>query len=588
MTTRRVWAPDAGQVEIEHGTTRTPMVRDAHGWWSADLPVNAGQLDYRFLLDGGEPLPDPRSPFQPEGVFGRSRFVDHTRFQWTDQGWQSPPLASAVIYEIHVGTFTPVGTFDGVVEKLQYLCDLGVSHVELMPVNEFAGSRGWGYDGVDLYAPHHAYGGPDGLKRLVNACHARGLGVILDVVYNHFGPAGCFVGRLGPYFTNRYHTPWGPAVNFDDRGSDEVRRFVIDNALMWLRDYHADGLRIDGVHAVFDQSATHILEDLAGAVRRLEAELGRHLFLIAESDLNDPRLVRPREAGGYGLDAMWSDDFHHALHTILTGERDGYYEDFGRLADLAKVYEHGFVYDGQYSVHRGRRHGRKPAGLPGSQFVVCLQNHDQVGNRALGERIAQLASPARAQIGAALVLMSPFVPLIFQGEEWAASSPFQFFTDFSSSELGQAVREGRRREFAAFGWDPARIPDPQARQTFERSRLNWDERSRAPHSAMLEWYRRLIALRREGHGLPDFRQQKVITRFDQADQWLAVRRGAAAVACNFAPQRRPLALPSAEDTADAQRWHILLSSQPPCSVSGDCVVLEPESVAILGSVCDPD
>jgi len=581
VNTCRVWAPNAREVELDLGESRTVMTRAARGWWSADAPL--GDFDYAFRIDGGQPLPDPRSMWQAEGVFGKSRQVDHSRFQWTDQTWQAPPLASCVIYELHVGTFTPRGTFDGVIENLDYLRDLGISFVELMPVNEFAGSRGWGYDGVALYAPHHAYGGPAGLKRLVNACHERGLGVILDVVYNHTGPEGCFLPQFGPYFTERYRTPWGPAVNFDDRGSDEVRQFVIQNALMWLRDYHIDGLRLDGVHAIFDQSAVHILEELAGAVRRLEAELGRHLFLIAESDLNDPRLVRPPEAGGYGLDAMWSDDFHHALHTVLTGERDGYYEDFGRLADLAKAYTDGFVYDGRYSAYRGRRHGRPAGGLAGSRFVVFLQNHDQVGNRALGERIGQLVSPARAQIGAALVLMSPFAPLIFQGEEWGASTPFQFFTDFSSPELAEAVRQGRRRELAAFGWDPAKIPDPQALLTFESSRLNWDELARPPHAKMLEWYRRLIALRKQRPELCNGRLDKVCARFDEGAGWLAIRRETTAVICNFSSRQQQVRLDFGETGSGGESWRPLLASGNQYALSGESIELSAESVAILGT-----
>jgi maltooligosyltrehalose trehalohydrolase len=450
------------------------MERGDRGWWHAHVPSGAPGLDYAFSLDGGEPLPDPRSPWQPRGVHAPSRLVDHQRFSWTDQRWQAPPLGSAVIYELHVGTFSPEGTFDGVIGRLEHLAGLGVTHVELMPVAEFPGVRGWGYDGVDLWAPHHAYGGPDGLKRLVDACHARGLAVLLDVVYNHLGPSGNYLGRFGPYFTSRFRTPWGDAMNFDGAGSDEVRRFVCDNARMWLRDYHVDGLRLDAVHAIADGSAVHILEQLAQEVEKLAASLGRHLVLIAESNLNDPRIVQPPSAGGYGIDAQWNDDFHHALHTVLTGERHGYYADFGRLADLATAFRRGFVYAGEYSVFRDRRHGRPAIGVSGNRFVVSAQNHDQVGNRALGERASLLMSEGRLHIAAALLLTSPFVPMLFQGEEWGASTPFLYFTDHAEPELVEAVRKGRCQEFAAFaghlralaarlGRAPARAPCPSAR-----------------------------------------------------------------------------------------------------------------------------
>jgi maltooligosyltrehalose trehalohydrolase len=428
MTSLSVWAPGKNTVEVEARGRRYAMTPRENGWWLAELPLD-GTFDYAFVVDGGEPLPDPRSRWQPSGIHGLSRMVDHGVFHWTDQRWQAPPLAAAVIYELHIGTFTPAGTFGAAIDKLDHLAELGVTHVELMPVAEFSGSRGWGYDGVDLFAPHHAYGGPEKLKRLIDACHARGLAVILDVVYNHLGPAGNYLSRFGPYFTDRYATPWGQAVNFDDAGSDQVRRFVCDNALMWLRDYHFDALRIDAVHAIYDSSALHILEQLAAEVAALAAQSARHLALIAESDLNDPRIVRPRAVGGYGIDAQWSDDFHHALHTVLTGERSGYYADFGTLADLAKALERAFVYDGRYSRFRRRAHGRSREGLSGHNFLGYLQNHDQVGNRARGERSSDLMSVGRLKIAAALVMTAPFIPLLFQGEEWGASAPFLYFTD---------------------------------------------------------------------------------------------------------------------------------------------------------------
>jgi maltooligosyltrehalose trehalohydrolase len=575
MTSMRVWAPGAGKVELETGGQTLPMKGRANGWWTVEADVEHG-ADYAYRLDGEGPFPDPRSPWQPHGVHGPSRWVDHERFEWSDTRWQAPPLAAAIMYELHVGTFTPGGTFDSAIERLDYLRDLGVTHVELMPVAEFSGDRGWGYDGVDLYAPHHAYGGPDGLKRFVDACHCRGLAVLLDVVYNHLGPIGNYLGRFGPYFTDRYATPWGEAVNLDGGGSVEPRRFFIDNALMWLRDYHIDGLRLDAVHAIVDTSAYHFLEQLADEVSELEGCLGRRLLLIAESDLNDPRFVRPREAGGYGLRGQWSDDFHHALHAYLTGERDGYYRDFGRLADLAKAIGEGWVYDGRYSVHRQKIHGRPARDLNGRRFVCCLQNHDQIGNRARGDRISALINNDQLKIGAAIVLTAPFAPLLFQGEEWAASAPFQFFTSHEDPELAEAVSKGRREEFAAFGWDPETVPDPQDEATFLRSRLNWDELENEPHASMLEWFRALIALRRGLSDLGRDNLRTVETRFDEQDQWLTVYRGDTAVAVNFAsePQTIPL--------LGTGLRQVLLVSKPGARADGVHIHLPGQTVAVLG------
>ncbi|HET7488123.1 MAG TPA: malto-oligosyltrehalose trehalohydrolase [Acidimicrobiales bacterium] len=541
MTRFRVWAPRATVVELDLSGRRVPMAAAGGGWHGADVDAGPG-TDYGFVLDGREVLPDPRSPWQPAGVDGRSRTVDHAAFPWSDAGWRGVHLPSAVLYELHVGTFTPEGTFDAAAARLDHLVDLGVDAVELMPVAEFPGRRGWGYDGVDLYAPHSAYGGPEGLKRLVDACHARGLGVVLDVVYNHLGPAGNHLARFGPYFTSRYATPWGEAVNLDGAGSDEVRAFFVDNAVMWLRDYHFDGLRLDAVHAILDTSAKHLLEELAERVEGLAAAAGRPLFLVAESDLNDPRVVRRREVGGYGIDAQWSDDFHHAVHALLTGEREGYYADFGSMAHLALALRRSFVYAGEHSPHRGRRHGRLDPTLSGHRFVVCTQNHDQVGNRARGERLAALVGPGRLQLAAALVLTSPFVPLLFQGEEWAATTPFPYFTDHADPILGRAVREGRRAEFAAFGWDPEAVPDPQDPATFEQARLDWSEPGEKDHAAVLDWYRRLIALRRSVPALTDGRMDAVEVRFDEEAGWLVVTRGPVTVAGNIGPQPVGLAV----------------------------------------------
>ncbi len=552
----RVWAPHADRVELTGGNRNTDMEKDAAGWWASDTsPLRHGD-DYAFRVNGAGPFPDPRSPWQPCGVHGPSRWLDHGRFAWEDSGWKPPSHESAVIYELHAGTFTPEGTFDSALQQLDYLADLGITHVELMPVAEFPGSRGWGYDGVDLYAPHHAYGGPEGLKRLVNACHLRGLAVLLDVVYNHLGPCGNYLGKFGPYFTDRHKTPWGMAINLDGPESDEVRRFLIDNALMWLREYHMDGLRVDAVHALVDTSATHFLEQLCAEVRLLEPVMGRPFVMIAESDLNDPRVVRPSESGGYGMDAQWNEDFHHSLHAVLTGERTGYYQDFGRLADLAKALTKGFVYDGIYSPYRRRHHGRPAAGITGHQLVGCLQNHDQVGNRAMGERTSNLIPPGMLKIGAAVVLTSPFVPMLFQGEEWGASTPFLFFTNHDDPELGKAVTLGRRKEFAAFGWDPETFPDPQSEDSFRRSQLDWRELERPMHRELAEWHRSLIRLRRRTPALRAGRMEEAAVRLDETARWLVIVRGPVTIVCNLAdaPQRVPC--------GEAGGGHLALSSAP--------------------------
>jgi maltooligosyltrehalose trehalohydrolase len=486
----RVWAPRARRVDVVVDGEPRPMASGPGGWWQA--PGTEAGSRYGFSLNGAEIRPDPRSESQPDGVLGLSQVVDHAAYAWRDAGWSSAPLAGTVIYELHIGTFTPAGTFEAAIEKIPHLLELGVTAVEVMPVAEFGGDRGWGYDGAALYAPHHAYGGPHGLKRLVDACHQAGLAVLLDVVYNHLGPVGNFLADFGPYFTERYRTPWGAAMNFDGRGSDEVRRFVVDNALMWIRDYHLDGLRLDAVHAILDQSPVHVLEQLATEVH----DANPAALLIAESDANDPRLVRPREAGGYGLDGVWSDDWHHSLHALLTGERTGYYADFGSVEQLAKALRQAWVYDGVYSERRGRTRGRSAAGVPSQRFVVATQNHDQVGNRAVGDRLA-----AGLDAAAALLLTTQFTPLLFQGQEWGASTPFLYFTDFSDRQLATAVREGRRREFEAFGWNPDEVPDPNDLQTFERSKLDWGEIGEPEHAALLGRYREFLALRRR---LPAF------------------------------------------------------------------------------------
>jgi maltooligosyltrehalose trehalohydrolase len=567
-----VWAPAARSVALEIGGTRRALSPDADGYHAQQAAPPAG-VDYRIVLDGERAVPDPRSERQAQGVHGPSQRLDHAAFAWTDAGFRPPPLASSLIYELHVGTFSPEGTFDGAIARLGHLVELGVTHVELMPVASFPGDRGWGYDGVALFAPHETYGGPDGLKRLVDACHARGLAVLLDVVYNHLGPDGNYLGQFGAYFNDAYSTPWGPAVNLDGPGSREVRRFFCDNAALWLRDYHFDGLRLDAVHAFFDRSAEHFLEQLVREIAELEAALGRQLVLIAESDLNDPRLVRAREAGGYGLHAQWSDDLHHALHAALTGERVGYYADFGTLEHVARALTQAFVYDGRYSRFRGKDHGKSARGLSGHHFLGYTQTHDQVGNRAQGDRLGHLVSPERIKIASALVFCSPFVPMLFQGEEWNAASPFQYFTDHRDPGLARAVSEGRRREFEAFGWKPEQVPDPQARSTFERSRLDWSELERPAHRELFEWHRALIALR---HGRPDLSAGELLNvrvRHDEQAGWLVLERARTSVFANFsdAPQRVPC----------AGTTRVLLSSHADLDFGTDSILLPGTAVAIL-------
>jgi len=523
-----VWAPHKGKLQLWLGDRTAPMFRrpDGSGWWDARVPCPAGTR-YAFLVDGAGPFPDPRSPSQPDGVHAPSEMIDHGSLQWTDHSWTPPPWEEAVVYELHVGTFSEEGTFAGIIPHLGGLIELGVSHIELMPVCEFPGRRGWGYDGVAIFAPHHAYGGVEGLFQLVDACHANGLAVIMDVVYNHLGPDGNYLPGYGPYFTDNYQTPWGDAPNLDGPESHEVRRFFIDNALMWLRDFHIDGLRLDAIDKVIDHSQKHFLVEMSEAVRALEAATGRKRVLIAESASNDPRFVLSAAHGGYGLDAQWSDDLHHSMRTVFTGEREGYLVDYGNIQDVVKALKHGFVYDGKYSVYRDRPHGSSPLGLPGHTFLGYIQNHDQVGNRATGDRFHHhpAMDPLHHRIAAAFVMLAPFVPMIFMGEEWAASTPFQYFTDHEDPELALAVTQGRRSEFGVIGWKPEDVPDPQQEPAFQSSKLRWSERGRGAHGAMLDWYRQLLALRKSDPQLGTTTMPNVEAAADPDGQWLWMRRG---------------------------------------------------------------
>ncbi|MFD8999975.1 malto-oligosyltrehalose trehalohydrolase [Streptomyces sp. NPDC059582] len=541
-----VWAPQADRVTLHcEGVTRA-LERDPTraGWWSGVAEAEDGTR-YGFAVDDGPVRPDPRSRRQPDGPDGPSAVVDHGRHVWRAE-WAGRALPGAVLYELHVGTYTPEGTLDAAAERLGHLVELGITHVELMPLCPFPGRHGWGYEGVSLWAVHEPYGGPAALRRFVDRAHELGLGVVLDVVHNHLGPSGNHLPAFGPYFTDTHHTPWGVAVNLDAPGSDEVRAFLLGSALAWLRDYWIDGLRLDAVHALADTRACHFLEELSRAVDTLAAETGRPLFLIAESDLNDPRLISARAENGLGLHAQWSDDFHHALHTALTGESQGYYADFARapLAALAKTLMGGYFHDGTYSSFRGRRHGRAldRSRVAAHRLVGYSQTHDQVGNRAQGDRLAATLSPGLLACAATLTLTAPFTPMLFMGEEWAAGTPWQFFTDHTDPELADAVRRGRRREFTAHGWAEEDVPDPQDPATRDRSCLDWSEPEREPHARVLDWYRRLLALRHTQPDLtdPDLADTKVA--YDEGARWLAFRRGDVRVAVNLGKETASIPL----------------------------------------------
>ncbi|WP_329455001.1 malto-oligosyltrehalose trehalohydrolase [Streptomyces sp. NBC_01497] len=542
-----VWAPKAGEeVVLRLDGEDLPMRRDQarDGWWTAEARAAPGSR-YGFALDGGPVLPDPRSRRQPEGPDGLSAVVGAEAYVQR-VAWPGRPLPGAVLYELHVGTYTREGTLDAAAARLPELAELGITHVELMPLCPFPGTNGWGYEGVSLWAVHEPYGGPEALARFVDAAHALGLGVVLDVVHNHLGPSGNHLPAFGPYFTDTHHTPWGAAVNLDAPGSDEVRAFLLGSALAWLRDYGLDGLRLDAVHALADTRALTFLEELSAEVDLLGAETGRPLFLIAESDLGDPRTTTPRPAGGLGLHAQWNDDFHHALHTALTGESQGYYADFARapLAALAKTLTRVFFHDGTYSTFRGRTHGRPldRTRVPAHRFLGYAQTHDQIGNRAQGDRLSATLPPGLLACAAALVLTGPHTPMLFMGEEWGARTPWQFFTDHTDPELAEAVRSGRRREFAAHGWAAKDIPDPQDPATRDRSCLDRSEREREPHARLLAWYRELIALRSREPDLSDPDLAAVTVAHDEAERWLAFRRGDLSVVVNLSDAARDIPL----------------------------------------------
>jgi maltooligosyltrehalose trehalohydrolase len=588
-----VWAPRPDRVRLDLDGTLHPMTRSDDGWWRTVVDARP-DARYGFVLNDTEAgeatgndteaseatgneddkvLPDPRSPRQPDGVHERSQLWDASAARWTDAAWHGRSVEGAVLYELHVGTFTPAGTFDSAIEKLDHLVDLGVDFVELMPVNAFGGTHGWGYDGVLWYAVQEAYGGPDGLVRLVDACHDRGLGVLIDAVFNHLGPSGNYLPRFGPYMSSGSN-PWGESINIADAGSDEVRNYIIECALRWMRDFHADGLRLDAVHALVDTTALHILEELSAETDSLAARLGRPLSLIGESDRNDPRLITPRDRGGLGLTAQWDDDIHHAIHTAVSGERQGYYSDFGSLEVLATTLKHGYFHAGTYSSFRHRRHGRPldTTTIPATRLLAYTLTHDQVGNRAIGDRPSQNLSFGQLAVKAALALGSPYTAMLFMGEEWGSSSPFQFFSSHPEPELARATAEGRKAEFAEHGWDADEVPDPQDQRTFERSKLAWDEVDAGEHARLHRIYRGLIALR---HDEPDFADpwlDHLGIDYDEDGHWIVLRRGAFAIACNLGPQ--PVSLPVAGEV-------VLAWDEP---TVGESTVLPGHSFAILRDV----
>jgi maltooligosyltrehalose trehalohydrolase len=557
MSVYDVWAPKATTVRLHLDGELLPMTAEPEtGWWRAPAELDRGPGHrYGFVLDDADaPLPDPRSRRQPDGVHGLSETYDPSAFAWSDGDWTGRQLAGSVIYELHIGTFTPEGTLDAAIAKLPYLVELGVDLVELLPVNGVNGRWNWGYDGVDWFTVTDNYGGPEAYQRFVDAAHGAGLGVVQDVVYNHLGPSGNYLPLFGPYLSGKHANTWGDNVNLDDDGAHEVREFILDNTAMWLDDYHVDGLRLDAVHALKDDSEVHLLQELAERTAALSAHLRRPLSLIAESDLNDPTLITPRDGGGfgperrqgYGLDAQWSDDFHHAVHVALTGETTGYYADFEPLGALAKVLTKGFFHDGTWSSFREADHGRPvdTAHMPTWRLVVANQNHDQIGNRAIGDRLAATLDDGQLIIAATLTLAGPYTPMLFMGEEWAASTPWQFFTSHPEHDLGEATAKGRIAEFAKMGWDEASVPDPQEPSTFENSRLDWSELESGRHARLLDAYRRLGALRRSEPDLTDPRFASVSVDYDADARWLVLTRGELRIAINFAAEEARVAVPS--------------------------------------------
>jgi len=570
-----------------------PLQRDAKGYYQALLEEIDPGTQYLYRLNGEKEWPDPASRYQPQGIHGPSQVVD-PHLAWADRSWVGLPLRDYVLYEIHVGTYTPQGSFEAIIPHLDRLKELGVTAIELMPVAQFPGARNWGYDGVYPFAVQNTYGGPEGLKNLVDACHQKGLALVLDVVYNHLGPEGNYFPDFGPYFTDRYKTPWGACLNFDGPHSDEVRRFFIENALYWITECHVDALRLDAIHAILDFSARPFLEELACIVHEEAERLGRRVFLIPESALNDTRLIRPAELGGFGHDAQWNDDFHHALHSLLTGERSGYYQDFGHFGHLVKAFRDGYVYDGQYSAFRRRMHGHSSRDIPAYRFVVFSQNHDQVGNRMRGERLSSLVSFEALKLAAGAVILSPFVPLLFMGEEYGETAPFPYFVSHSDPGLVEAVRKGRKAEFASFGWrkEP---PDPQDAGAFLSARLDHDLRLEGNHQVLFDFNKELLRMRREISPLTRMDKRAMEITALEKDEVLFLRRwsGAeeAALVLHFGQRPRTVTLPlpggewSKELDSSDDRWGGP-GSRVPDDITSDgeaTLTLQPQTIGILTS-----
>lgn len=554
-----VWAPFAEKVEVHliEQDIYLPMERTADGYHKASSELAPESCRYLYRINGSKEHPDPASRWQPEGVHHPSAILP-TEFEWGASDWKGIELSKYIFYELHVGTFTAQGTFDAMIDRLPELKELGITAIEIMPVAEFPGERNWGYDGVYPFAVHHVYGGPQGLKRLVKASHSMGIAVVLDVVYNHLGPEGNYLAEFGPYFTDHYNTPWGAALNFDEAQSDEVVRYFVENALQWLDEFRIDALRLDAIHGIVDRSAQPFLSLLSRAVDELASNQGRHIHLIAESDLNDFRVIQQREQGGYGIHAQWTDDFHHALHSLQTGQQDGYYGDFGSMADLAKAYRCGFIYEGQYSKNRKQRHGNSSASLPGEANVVCSQNHDQIGNRMLGERSSLLMDFERLKLSAAIVLLSPFLPLLFMGEEFGETSPFQYFTSHTDEDLAGKIRECRQREFAAFGWkeDP---PDAQNESTFQGCKVHSLNELTPDQHVLRDFYITLIQMRKSVPALRELNKDLVAAEASESSRLLVVKRGSGqeAIYILFNLGHDPVPFPHAIKEG---RWQCLLDS----------------------------
>lgn len=555
----RVWAPKAQTVSVAiQGASEVPMQPTDKGFFECTVSSLQSPVDYLYRIDGKKKFSDPASRWQPQGVHGPSRVYDPRGFTWNDLSWKGIPVEEYVIYELHVGCFTPEGTFEAVINKLPYLHALGVTAIELMPVVEFPGGRNWGYDGAYPYAPHHLYGGPTALKRLIDACHREGLAVILDVVYNHLGPEGNYLDNFGYYFTDRYKTPWGTAINYDGLWSDQTREYFIENALYWLTEYHVDALRIDAVHAIYDFSAQHILKELRAAFHSRAKSLGRQAFIIAESDLNDIRIISPLEKGGYAVDAQWNDDFHHALHTVLTKSQWGYFEDFGTLAQLVKAIIEGFVYSGEWSGYRQKKFGSSSASLPGNRFVIFIQNHDQIGNASQGKRLGTLLNQEQYKLAMTILFCSPGLPLLFMGQEWNATTPFYFFTSFQDEGVIKGVREGYCREFRLDNHG-----DPQSPERFNQSKIRWDELEQANHQQMRDFTQQLIRLRKELTCLSNGRKDLIEMIFNEDEEWLILMRGdpdgsQIILVANLASERRKVPVPFPRGL-----WMLALPSSDP-------------------------